>query len=142
MTTWWWSGTQVGSFDAGYGSTQMSRLIGPKRAKEMWFLCRLYDAKQAMDMGLVNTVVPLARLEEETLVWCVCLNNLPLSLLSTLSPQQYRCDVRVYTFSLRRALGHGQRVVSAPVRCQRDARSFIFTEIFLEHFLWRQERTW
>lgn len=64
------TGPKVGSFDAGYGSTQMSRLVGPKRAKEMWFLCRLYDAKQALEMGLVNTVVPLADLEKETLVWC------------------------------------------------------------------------
>ena len=62
---------QVGSFDAGYGSTVMSRLIGPKRAKEMWFMCRLYDAKQAMQMGLVNTVVPLKDLEMETVIWWV-----------------------------------------------------------------------
>lgn len=67
----------------------MSRLIGPKRAKEMWFLCRLYDAKQAMEMGLVNTVVPLARLEEETLVWCALNHNPPRS--PPLSPQHYRC---------------------------------------------------
>jgi naphthoate synthase len=48
----------------------MSSLIGPKRAKEMWFLCRQYDAQQALEMGLVNTVVPLERLEEETVAWC------------------------------------------------------------------------
>lgn len=50
------TGPKVGSFDAGYGSTQMVRLIGQKKAREMWFLARLYDAKQALDMGLVNTV--------------------------------------------------------------------------------------
>lgn len=64
------TGPKVGSFDAGYGSTQMVRLIGQKKAREMWFLARLYDAQQAMDMGLVNTVVPLKDLETETLVWC------------------------------------------------------------------------
>ena len=63
------TGPKVGSFDAGYGSTQMVRLVGQKKAREIWFLARLYDARQALDMGLVNTVVPLARLEEETLVW-------------------------------------------------------------------------
>lgn len=64
------TGPKVGSFDAGYGSTQMARLVGQKKAREMWFLCRLYDAQQAQTMGLVNTVVPLASLEEETTVWC------------------------------------------------------------------------
>lgn len=64
------TGPKVGSFDAGYGSTHMVRLIGQKRAREMWFLARLYDAQQALTMGLVNAVVPLDRLESETLQWC------------------------------------------------------------------------
>jgi naphthoate synthase len=63
-------GPKVGSFDGGFGASLMSSLIGPKRAKEMWFLCRQYDARQALEMGLVNTVVPLERLEEETVAWC------------------------------------------------------------------------
>jgi naphthoate synthase len=63
-------GPKVGSFDGGFGASLMSSLIGPKRAKEMWFLCRQYDAHQALEMGLVNTVVPLERLEEETVAWC------------------------------------------------------------------------
>jgi naphthoate synthase len=63
-------GPKVGSFDGGFGASLMSSLIGPKRAKEMWFLCRQYDAQQALDMGLINTVVPLERLEEETVAWC------------------------------------------------------------------------
>jgi naphthoate synthase len=63
-------GPKVGSFDGGFGASLMSSLIGPKRAKEMWFLCRQYDAQQALEMGLVNTVVPLDRLEEETVAWC------------------------------------------------------------------------
>jgi len=64
------TGPKVGSFDAGYGSTHMARLIGQKKAREMWFLARLYNAQDALRMGLVNTVVPLAELEIETAVWC------------------------------------------------------------------------
>lgn len=63
-------GPKVGSFDGGYGASILSDLVGPKRAKEMWMLCRQYDAQEAMSMGLVNTVVPLAELEAETLRWC------------------------------------------------------------------------
>ena len=63
-------GPKVGSFDGGYGSSILSDLVGPKKAKEIWMLCRQYDAQQALDMGLVNTVVPLDRLEEETVQWC------------------------------------------------------------------------
>jgi len=64
------TGPKVGSFDAGYGSGLLARNIGQKKAREIWFLCRQYDAAQALDMGLVNTVVPLAELEEETVRWC------------------------------------------------------------------------
>ncbi|MDP2752270.1 MAG: 1,4-dihydroxy-2-naphthoyl-CoA synthase [Rhodocyclaceae bacterium] len=64
------TGPRVGSFDAGLGAGLMARTIGMKRAKEIWFLCRQYDAQQALDWGLVNAVVPLAQLEEETLRWC------------------------------------------------------------------------
>jgi naphthoate synthase len=63
-------GPRVGSFDGGFGASLLSRLVGPKKAKEVWFLCRQYSAQQALDMGLVNTVVPLDRLEEETVSWC------------------------------------------------------------------------
>ena len=63
-------GPKVGSFDGGYGSSVLSDLVGPKKAKEIWFLCRQYDAATALEMGLVNTVVPLAELEAETLKWC------------------------------------------------------------------------
>jgi len=64
------TGPRVGSFDAGYGSSYLARIVGQKKAREIWFLCRPYDAQQALDMGLVNTVVPLDRLEEETVSWC------------------------------------------------------------------------
>jgi naphthoate synthase len=63
-------GPRVGSFDGGFGASILSDLVGPKKAKEIWFLCRQYDAQQALDMGLVNTVVPLADLERETVRWC------------------------------------------------------------------------
>lgn len=64
------TGPKVGSFDGGYGAGLLARTIGLKRAKEVWFLCRQYDAAQALDWGLVNAVVPLDRLEAETLQWC------------------------------------------------------------------------
>jgi naphthoate synthase len=63
-------GPKVGSFDGGFGASELARLVGPKKAKEIWFLCRQYDAEQALEMGLVNAVVPLAELESETVRWC------------------------------------------------------------------------
>ena len=63
-------GPRVGSFDGGFGASLLTELVGARKAKEIWFLCRQYDAAQALEMGLVNTVVPLAQLEEETLKWC------------------------------------------------------------------------
>jgi naphthoate synthase len=63
-------GPRVGSFDGGFGAGLLANLVGPKKAKEIWFLCRQYTAAQALEMGLVNTVVPLERLEEETVGWC------------------------------------------------------------------------
>jgi naphthoate synthase len=63
-------GPRIGSFDGGFGAGLLAQLIGVKRAKEMWFLCRQYSAEEALAMGLVNAVVPLQRLEEETLQWC------------------------------------------------------------------------
>jgi naphthoate synthase len=64
------TGPRVGSFDGGFGAGLLSNLVGPKKAKEIWFLCRQYDARQALEMGLVNTVVPLEELESETVKWC------------------------------------------------------------------------
>ncbi|HEX9644224.1 MAG TPA: 1,4-dihydroxy-2-naphthoyl-CoA synthase [Acidimicrobiia bacterium] len=64
------TGPKVGSFDGGYGSGLLARNVGQKRAREIWFLCRQYDADQAYEMGLVNAVVPLAELEVVTMEWC------------------------------------------------------------------------
>jgi naphthoate synthase len=63
-------GPKVGSFDGGFGASLLANLVGPKKAKEIWFLCRQYSAEEALAMGLVNTVVPLERLEQETVSWC------------------------------------------------------------------------
>src|SRR5438132_863015 len=64
------TGPKVGSFDGGLGSSYLARIVGQKKAREIWYLCRQYDADQALEMGLVNKVVPLAELEIETLQWC------------------------------------------------------------------------
>lgn len=64
------TGPKVGSFDAGYGAGYLARIVGHKKAREIWYLCRQYTAQEALDMGLVNTVVPLENLEEETVNWC------------------------------------------------------------------------
>jgi naphthoate synthase len=64
------TGPRVGSWDGGFGASVLRDLVGTKKAKEFWLLCRQYDAQQALEMGLINTVVPLDRLEEETVQWC------------------------------------------------------------------------
>src|SRR5690606_32821841 len=64
------TGPMVGSFDGGYGAGYLARLVGHKKAREIWYLCRQYDAQEALDMGLINTGVPLADLEKETVQWC------------------------------------------------------------------------
>jgi naphthoate synthase len=75
------TGPMVGSFDGGYGSGLLARNVGQKKAREIWFMTRQYDAEEALDMGLVNTVVPLAELEAETVSWCrEMLQNSPMAL--------------------------------------------------------------
>ncbi len=77
------TGPRVGSFDGGYGASYLARIVGQKKAREIWFLCRQYNAQQALDMGLVNTVVPYEELETETVKWC--------REMLTLSPLALRC---------------------------------------------------
>ncbi len=87
------TGPKVGSFDGGYGASYMARIVGQKKAREIWFLCRQYDAVQALDMGLVNAVVPLDKLEEETLKWCrEILQNSPLALRCLKAALNADCD--------------------------------------------------
>jgi naphthoate synthase len=87
------TGPKVGSFDGGYGAAYMARIVGQKKAREIWFLCRQYSAAEALDMGLVNTVVPLARLEEETLAWCErILDNSPTAIRCLKAALNADCD--------------------------------------------------
>ena len=87
------TGPKVGSFDGGLGSSYLARIVGQKKAREIWYLCRQYDAQQALDMGLVNTVVPLDRLEEETLSWCrEMLRHSPLALRCLKASLNADCD--------------------------------------------------
>lgn len=90
------TGPKVGSFDGGLGSSYLARIIGQKKAREIWYLCRQYDAKQALDMGLVNTVVPLKDLETETLKWCrEILQHSPLAIRCLKSALNADCDGQI-----------------------------------------------
>lgn len=87
------TGPNVGSFDGGYGASYMARIVGQKKAREIWFLCRQYDAKQALDMGLVNTVVPVEMLEIETVKWCKeMLEKSPMALRCLKAALNADCD--------------------------------------------------
>jgi naphthoate synthase len=87
------TGPRVGSFDGGWGASYMARIVGQKKAREIWFLCRFYTAKEALDMGLVNTVVPLDRLEAETVQWCrEILANSPLAIRCLKAALNADCD--------------------------------------------------
>ena len=87
------TGPKVGSFDGGYGSAYMARIVGQKKAREIWYLCRQYDAQQALDMGLVNCVVPYERLEAETVQWCrEMLANSPIALRCLKAALNADCD--------------------------------------------------
>jgi naphthoate synthase len=86
-------GPKVGSFDGGLGSSYLARIVGQKKAREIWYLCRQYSAEQALDMGLVNTVVPLEDLETETLRWCrEMLVHSPLALRCLKACMNADCD--------------------------------------------------
>ncbi|MFM9098143.1 MAG: 1,4-dihydroxy-2-naphthoyl-CoA synthase [Phycisphaerales bacterium] len=86
-------GPRMGSFDGGYGASYMARIIGQKRAREMWFLCRSYSAEEARDMGLVNAVVGVAELEEVTVQWCrEMLANSPTAIRALKAALNADCD--------------------------------------------------
>ncbi len=90
------TGPKVGSFDGGFGSSYLARIVGQKKAREIWFLCRQYSAQQALDMGLVNTVVPLEKLEQETIQWCrEMLAHSPLALRCLKAALNADCDGQV-----------------------------------------------
>jgi naphthoate synthase len=90
------TGPKVGSFDGGLGSSYLARIVGQKKAREIWYLCRQYDANQAFEMGLVNCVVPLAELEQETLKWCrEMLEHSPLALRCLKASLNADCDGQI-----------------------------------------------
>jgi naphthoate synthase len=90
------TGPKVGSFDGGLGSSYLSRIVGQKKAREIWFLCRQYDARQALDMGLVNAVVPLADLERVTLEWArEMMAHSPLALRCLKAALNADCDGQI-----------------------------------------------
>jgi naphthoate synthase len=90
------TGPKVGSFDGGLGASYLARIIGQKKAREIWYLCRQYDAQQALQMGLVNTVVPVDRLEEETLQWCrEMLEMSPMALRCLKTALNADCDGQI-----------------------------------------------
>ena len=90
------TGPKVGSFDGGLGSSYLARIVGQKKAREIWFMCRQYNANQALEMGLVNTVVKLDSLEQETLKWCrEILNHSPIALRCLKSALNADCDGQV-----------------------------------------------
>ncbi len=87
------TGPRVGSFDGGYGAGYLARIVGQKKAREIWFLCRQYNAQQALEMGLVNTVVPLEKLEEETVKWAKeILANSPTAIRCLKAALNADCD--------------------------------------------------
>lgn len=87
------TGPKVGSFDGGFGASYLARMVGQKKAREIWYLCRQYGAQEALDMGLVNCVVPYKDLETETLKWCQeILQHSPLALRCLKSALNADCD--------------------------------------------------
>jgi naphthoate synthase len=87
------TGPKVGSFDGGFGASYLARIVGQKKAREIWFLCRQYNAQEALEMGLVNTVVPYAELEQETVKWCrEMLAHSPIALRCLKSALNADCD--------------------------------------------------
>jgi len=87
------TGPKVGSFDGGYGAGYLARIVGQKKAREIWFLCRQYDAQQALAMGLVNCIVPYDRLESETMLWCrEILANSPMAIRCLKAALNADCD--------------------------------------------------
>lgn len=90
------TGPRVGSFDGGLGSSYLARIVGQKKAREIWFLCRQYDAREALEMGLVNAVVPVDDLERVTLEWCrEMLRHSPLALRCLKAAMNADCDGQV-----------------------------------------------
>ena len=117
------TGPKVGSFDGGYGASFLARIVGQKKAREIWFLCRPYDAQEALAMGLVNTVVPLADLERETVQWCreILLNsNIAIRMLK--AGLNADCDGQA---GLQELAGHATMLFYMTEEGQEGKRAYI-----------------
>ena len=116
-------GPAMGSFDGGYGSSYLARVVGQKKAREIWFLCRRYNAQEALDMGLVNTVVPLADLEAETLRWCrEILEKSPLAIRCCKAALNADCDGQA---GLQELAGNATMLYYMTEEAQEGKRSFL-----------------
>ncbi|MBU4460902.1 MAG: 1,4-dihydroxy-2-naphthoyl-CoA synthase [Verrucomicrobia bacterium] len=117
------TGPKVGSFDGGFGASYLARIVGQKKAREIWFLCRQYNARQALDMGLVNTVVPLAELETETLRWCrEILEKSPLALRCLKAALNADCDGQT---GLQQLSGDATMLYYMTEEAQEGRRAFL-----------------
>ena len=117
------TGPKVGSFDGGLGASYLARIVGQKKAREIWFLCRQYDARQALEMGLVNIVVPLDRLEEETLRWCrEMLEHSPLALRCIKAALNADCDGQIGLLDLA---GNATLLYYMSEEAQEGKRAFL-----------------
>ena len=117
------TGPRVGSFDGGWGASYMARIVGQKKAREIWFLCRMYDAQQALDMGLVNAVVPLAELEQETVQWCrEMLANSPTAIRLLKSALNADCDGQA---GLQELAGNATMLFYMTAEAQEGKKAFM-----------------
>lgn len=117
------TGPKVGSFDGGLGSSYLARIVGQKKAREIWFLCRQYNAKQALEMGLVNCVVPLEDLENETLNWCrEILSHSPLALRCLKAAMNADCDGQI---GLQDLAGHATLLYYMTDEAREGKQAFI-----------------
>ena len=116
-------GPRVGSFDGGLGSSYLARIVGQKKAREIWYLCRQYSAEQALEMGLINCVVPLENLEEETLKWCrEILQHSPLALRCLKASLNADCDGQVGLLDLA---GNATLLYYMTEEAQEGKRAFL-----------------
>jgi len=117
------TGPKVGSFDGGYGSSYMARIVGQKKAREIWFLCKQYSANEALDMGLVNAVVPLEELEKTTLEWCdQILEHSPLALRCLKSALNADCDGQA---GLQQLAGNATLLYYMSEEAQEGRKAFV-----------------
>ncbi len=117
------TGPKVGSFDGGFGASYLARLVGQKKAREIWYLCRQYNAQEALAMGLVNTVVPLAGLERETVQWCrEMLTKSPLALRCLKSAFNADCDGQA---GIQELAGNATLLYYMSEEAQEGKRAFV-----------------